>query len=151
MFIVGFLGRRSLLPLAGALALAVGGVSAALAAPTHGLPGGLREAFGGASRPPAGTCVLPVRAFAPGRPAAADRAAAGSTDQAGNLVVAVPRAVFIRPRGQWLWITTNTGARPAADDQFWLIDDGHASPASAALRRYAETCCANTGRRPRQR
>jgi hypothetical protein len=52
----------------------------------------------------------------------------------GNLVVEVPRVVFIRPQGKWLFVTTNTGRAPERWDSFYYLAGGKSAVAGATLR-----------------
>jgi len=52
----------------------------------------------------------------------------------GNLVVEVPRVVFIRPQGKWLFVTTNTGRAPERWDSFYYHAGGKTAVAGATLR-----------------
>jgi hypothetical protein len=61
---------------------------------------------------------------------------------AGNVVVAIPRTVFIHVIGQWLVVTTNTGAPPQPTDTFYAIANSHATIADESLRQRVELGCA---------
>jgi hypothetical protein len=85
--------------------------------------------------PTAAGCVLPAADGA--SVAVADRRAPSSHHQpargAGNLVVTIPAAVFIRAQGDRLVVTTNTARPPQPGDTFYFIANHHAAIASRAL------------------
>jgi len=145
---VGPLARRTALAFVAAAAIAGAGVEAATAAPIGTIPAAMSEAFGGTS--PShhrGVCILPAQFLDPGHgygPSGSATAMGTAGRPAGNLVVEVPRTVFIRVVGRWLFITTNTGAPPAPQDEYAVIRAGHAHPADPRLQRIVEYACRAT-------
>ncbi len=147
---VGQIVRRTALALLTAAALAGAGVEAATAAPIGTIPAAMSEAFGGTSPSHhGGVCILPAQLLDPGHGygPTGSATAAGYGQPGGSLVVEVPRTVFIRVVGRWLFITTNTGAPPAPHDEFAVIRAGHAYPADPRLQRIVEFACRATRHR----
>jgi hypothetical protein len=147
---VGQIVRRTALAVVAATVLAGAGVEAAAAAPIGTIPAAMSEAFGGVSPSHrGGVCILPAQFLDPGHGWGTDGSATAMTygRPAGNLVVDIPSTVFIRVVGRWLFITTNTGAPPAPQDEFAVIRAGHAYPADPRLRRIVEFACRATRHR----
>jgi hypothetical protein len=60
----------------------------------------------------------------------------------GNLAVAIPPVVLIRPDHHRLVVTTNTGEPPQAQDTFYYIAHGTARLARPGLRQRVLSKCA---------
>ncbi len=96
---------------------------------------GAAPATGGyPNKPGNGPCVLVI----PDQPTSVYPGGSAGSNPAptvsGDISVAIPPTVFIRVEDGLMVVTTNTGAPPASQDGFWVLDGHTAAPASAAMR-----------------
>jgi hypothetical protein len=92
-----------------------------------------------------GTCTLVVEANRhQGRHGPTGQKRAGGepgTAEPGNLTVAIPPVVLVRPQGRQLVVTTNTGEGPQSSDTFYIVAGGKAAPAGPAVRQEVLSAC----------